>query len=153
MLLIGLPGSGKSFWAAELRRECPRRRVISTDEIRSRLFGNAETQGPWLKIWREVGLEFRQTVQQIAEGEVSEGIYDATNAVRRQRRKAIALARRCGFTQVTGVWVNTPIEVCLERNQNRDRVVPPAVILKMNRSLQAAPPALPEGLDHLMLKP
>jgi predicted kinase len=149
-LLIGLPGSGKSFWATKLRQDCPRRRVISTDEIRSRLFGNAATQGTWLKIWRTVGLEFRQAVQQIAQGEVTEAVYDATNAVRRQRRKAIALARQCGFTQITGVWINPPVELCLERNQRRDRTVPLAVILKMHRSLTAAPPALPEGLDDLI---
>ena len=151
LLLIGLPGSGKSFRAAELLREDPRRLVISTDEIRSRLFGNAATQGPWLQVWREVGLEFRQAVRQIAQGEVSEAIYDATNAVRQQRRKAIALARQSGFAHITGVWVNTPVELCLERNQTRDCTVPLAVILKMNRSLIAAPPALPEGLNDLNL--
>ncbi len=153
LLLIGLPGSGKSFYVQELLRDCPQRRVISTDEIRSRLFGHPAIQGPWLQIWREVGLEFRQAVEQIGTGEVSEAIYDATNAVRRQRRKAIALARQCGFTHITGVWLHTPVELCLERNQARDRTVPPSVILKMNRSLLAAPPTLPEGFDRLLILP
>ena len=153
LLLIGLPGSGKSFYVQELLRDCLLRRVISTDEIRSRLFGNAATQGAWLRVRREVGLELRQAVIQIGTGEISEAIYDATNVVRRQRREAIALARQCGFTQITGVWLNTPVELCLERNQIRDRTVPPAVILKMNRSLLAAPPALPEGFNQLILHP
>jgi predicted kinase len=150
ILLIGLPGSGKSTLASKLLEEEARRRVISTDELRSRLFGDAATQGTWLSIWREVGCQFQQTVRQILDGEVSEAIYDATNVVRRQRRQAIALARQTGFTQITGFWLNLPLELCLERNQQRDRQVPEAILLRMHRRLTAAPPTLEEGFDRLV---
>jgi predicted kinase len=150
ILLIGLPGSGKSTMASKLMQECPQRKLISTDRIRSQLFGDESVQGSWLKVWQEVGNQFRQTMQQILAGEVSEAIFDATNVVRKQRREAIALARTVGFTSITGLWLHPPLWVCLERNERRDRQVPTSVILDMYRSLIGAPPSLQEGLDKLV---
>lgn len=150
ILLVGLPGSGKSSLATVLLQHCPQRRLIATDMIRSQLFGDAAMQGHWLKIWREVGRQFQQTTQQILIGQASEAIYDATNAVRRDRRRAIVLARACGFTTIIAVWLNTPLAVCLERNRQRDRHVPEAVILGMHRRLMGAPPSLIDGCDRLI---
>jgi predicted kinase len=147
-LLIGLPGSGKSTLAQQLVRECPQMQVISTDAIRGQLFGSEATQGPWLLIWREIERQFQQAVarQQTT-------ILDATNAQRRQRREMITLAREVGFTHITGVWVITPVWLCLARNQKRQRQVPQEVILRMHRQLRDAPPSLEEGIDELMLFP
>jgi predicted kinase len=150
LLLIGLPGSGKSTLAATLLQQSSARSLISTDAIRSQLFGDAAVQGSWQKVWREVESQFQQAVQQISAGEIQAAIYDATNSVRRQRRAAIALARFCGFTQVIGIWLQTPLQQCLERNLQRDRQVPPEVILQMHRCLVGAPPSLQDGLDDLM---
>jgi predicted kinase len=136
--------------AQALLRSKPARRLISTDAIRAELFGDEATQGSWLQIEREVERQFRQTVQNILRGQVTEGIYDATNVERKQRRQAIALARTCGFTHITGLWLNTPLWLCLERNRQRDRQVPEDIILKMHRCLLGAPPSLAESLDCLI---
>lgn len=144
ILLIGLPGSGKSTFARSLFNA----RIISTDAIRAQLFGEEAIQGSWLKIWLEVRSQFDQAVAAIAQDEIEFAIYDATNAVRKQRRAAIALARKCGFTQITGIWINPSIEICLERNKARSRIVPEEVIYRMARRLYGAPPALEEGLDE-----
>lgn len=79
-----------------------------------------------------------------------EAVYDATNAVRQHRREAIALARNTGFTHITGLWLDVPLEACLERNQNRDRIVPKEVILQMHSSLLDAPPSRQDGFDELI---
>lgn len=150
LLLIGLPGSGKSSLTTQLMQQCPKRRIVSTDAIRSQLFGDERIQGDWLKIEREITRQFQQTVEQSNAGEVSEGIYDATNAVRSQRREAIELARTCGFTQITGVWLKTPLWLCLQRNYQRDRQVPENIILKMHRRLLGAVPRVEEGFDRLI---
>ncbi|MBW4695017.1 MAG: AAA family ATPase [Lyngbya sp. HA4199-MV5] len=150
IFLVGLPGSGKSSFAAALLRHCPQRRLIATDTIRSQLFGDEAIQGHWLKVWREVGRQFQQATQQILAGEVSEAIYDATNVVRRDRCRAIALARAYGFTTVIAIWLNTPLSVCLKRNRHRDRQVPEPVILQMHRRLKGAPPALADGYDRFI---
>ncbi|BAZ24698.1 hypothetical protein NIES4073_55950 [Kalymmatonema gypsitolerans NIES-4073] len=145
ILLIGLPGSGKSTLAKQLLAECPWRQLISTDAIRGQLFGNEALQGPWLLIWREIQRQFQQAV---AAGGTT--IYDATNAQRRHRREVIAIAREIGFTHITGVWVRTPVWLCLARNKKRERKVPEDVILRMYRQLRDAPPTLEEGFDHFI---
>jgi predicted kinase len=123
---------------------------VATDAIRARLFGDESVQGSWLKVRAEVERQFRQSVAQIQAGEVSDVIYDATNVVRKIRREAIALAHDCGFTSLTGLWLNPALATCLERNVARDRQVPLSVILAMHRALVGAPPALTEGMDRLV---
>lgn len=154
LLMIGLPGSGKSTlaqkicWQQNPETPCV---LISTDAIRSQVFGDEATQGSWLKIWLEVRRQFQEAVSKIVQGQATLAIYDATNAVRKQRRQAIALARKVGFSEITGLWMNTPLPICLERNRSRDRQVPEAVILRMHRRLEGAPPSLSEGLDRLIV--
>lgn len=148
--LMGLPGSGKSTLANALLNECPDRALISTDRIRLDLYGDEAIQGDWLQIWQEVERRFCEAAGQIQRGEKSAAIYDATNAVRQQRRNAIALARKSGFTPVTGIWLNTPLWLCLQQNQQRDRQVPPDIIQRMSRRLRGAPPSRLEGFDSLL---
>ncbi|MBW4559840.1 MAG: AAA family ATPase [Mojavia pulchra JT2-VF2] len=145
LLLIGLPGSGKTTLAKKLQAECPQMQVISTDVIRGQLFGNEAIQGPWLLIWRAIQEELQQV---LAAGKTA--IYDATNVQRRHRREIITLARDLGFTHITGIWANTPVWLCLTRNKRRSRQVPEDVIWRMHRQLRDAPPSLEEGLDCLI---
>ncbi|QLE58480.1 AAA family ATPase [Nostoc sp. TCL26-01] len=144
-LLIGLPGSGKSTLAKQLVTECPQMELISTDAIRGQLFGSEATQGAWLLIWQEIERRFQQAVltEKIA-------VLDATNAQRSQRREMLTLARNSGFTYITGIWVRTPVWLCLARNKKRLRQVPEEVILRMHRQLRDAPPSLEDGLDNLI---
>jgi len=148
--LIGLPGSGKSTLANALLTDCPDRALIATDKIRLDLYGDEAIQGDWLQVWQEVGQRFREAARQIQQDERSVAIYDATNVVRRQRREAIALARQSGFTHITGIWLNTPLWLCLQHTQQRDRQVPPDVIQRMSRCLQGAPPSRLEGFNGLI---
>lgn len=145
ILLIGLPGSGKSFLAQHLLLQNRHRHLVSTDNIRATLFGDEAIQGPWLQVWREVERQFRHAATQ-----GWETIYDATNAARKSRREAILLARSVGFTHLTGLWLDMPLQCCLERNAARSRQVPEDVILKMHRQLNDAPPAIEDGLDQLI---
>ena len=153
ILLIGLPGSGKSTFAQQLVTQSPKSQVISTDAIRSQLFGDEAIQGSWLPVWKQVQQQFSYAVEQINLGNITRAIYDATNAARKYRRRAIELARRTGFIEIIGIWLDTPVELCLERNCRRQRQVPEAIILQMQRQLQDAPPTLAEGLDRLIRYP
>ncbi|MDZ4873714.1 MAG: hypothetical protein CLLPBCKN_003110 [Chroococcidiopsis cubana SAG 39.79] len=150
ILLVGLPGSGKSTLVGQLVAADSKLQPISTDKIRERLFGNEVIQGEWLLVWREVQRQFQRAAIQISRGEVSTAIYDATNAQRRHRREVIVYARAAGFKQIVGLWVDTPVWLCLARNRRRDRQVPEEVILRMHRQLRDAPPSLSEGLDCLL---
>jgi predicted kinase len=145
ILLIGLPGSGKSTLAKQLLTECPQMRLISTDVIRGQLFGSEAIQGPWLLIWRELERQLQQAIT------ANQGvILDATHAQRKNRREVITLARDCGFSYIMGVWVKTPVWLCLARNQKRLRQVPEDIILRMHRQIRDAPPSLEEGIDELI---
>lgn len=146
ILLIGLPGCGKSTLARQLLAWWPQCYLISTDAIRAKLFGDEAVQGPWLQVWREVERQFQQ-----AAALAPTTIYDATNAQRRHRREVIATARKAGFIHITGVWLDLPLSLSLERNQQRTRTVPAEVILQMHRQLTDAPPSLQEELDRLIV--
>lgn len=150
ILLIGLPGSGKSTQAEKLIAETPGSLLISTDRIRGQLFGDEAIQGPWLLVWRELERQLQQAARAIAQGQATLAIFDATNAARRQRKEAIALCRETGFTHITGLWFDTPIWLCLSRNRRRQRRVPEEVIFRMSRQLRDAPPALVDGFDRLI---
>lgn len=151
IVLIGLPGSGKSSLARSLLSDCPNRQLVSTDAIRAQLFGDEAVQGSWLQVWREVERQLRHQVAAIQRGDTFDVIYDATNVRRRSRREAIALGREVGFNCITGVWVDTPLDLCLQRNRSRDRQVPEDVILRMSCQLHDAPPGYDEGF-HLLVR-
>ncbi|NJK38961.1 MAG: AAA family ATPase [Oscillatoriales cyanobacterium SM2_3_0] len=146
ILMIGLPGSGKSFLSQQLiQNHYPEYCLTSTDQIRARLFGDEAIQGHWLQVWQQVEQQFYQ-------GMLYPGlIYDATNTQRRHRREVVDLARTVGFQRIMGIWVNLSLQICLERNQQRSRQVPEEIILRMARQLQGAPPALSEGFDSLVI--
>lgn len=150
LLLVGLPGSGKSTWASHFVALHPDYRIVSTDAIRADLYGNAAIQGEWTQVWHDVLQSWQVGLAAIAAGQLTGIIYDATNVRRRQRRLVIDTARTLGFSPIAIYWFDTPLERCLWRNQRRPRQVPEEVISRMARQLQGAPPSLEEGIDVLL---
>ncbi|MBD0336708.1 MAG: AAA family ATPase [Cyanobacteria bacterium Co-bin13] len=149
ILLIGLPGSGKSTWAKNFVFQFPAYHWVATDGIRQRLYGDEAEQGDWMTIWRTVQAEWRADVAAICQGQLAGTVYDATNVRRRGRRDAIATARQIGFTHITACWFDVPLAVCLQRNRQRARQVPEEVMQRMHRQLTGAPPSAAEGFDQL----
>lgn len=150
IMTIGVPGSGKSTLVQRWEQEQPSLILISTDQIRAKLFGDAAIQGSWQLIQTEIRQQFRVAVNQIRAGRSDLAVYDATNARRRNRRDLLALARNTGFTHITAVWLNPPLSLCLQRNRARSRQVPEFVIQRMHRQLWSSPPRLREGLNRLL---
>jgi len=151
ILLIGIPASGKSTLAYRLwqylQNQGESGLIISPDQIRARLYGSADRQGVWTEIWQEVRREFVEAY----DGERSV-IYDATNARSPDRQEVINFVKSCGFKPITGIWLNSPLWICLARNQGRSHPVPEAVMLEMSKCLGQAPPHLREGFDRLMIQ-
>ncbi|PSR16816.1 AAA family ATPase [filamentous cyanobacterium CCP3] len=152
-MLVGIPGSGKSTWARDFVFTHPGYCIVSTDVVRAELYGDETVQGDWQQIWRTVLAQWHQGIAAIQRGELDGVIYDATNARRRNRREAIAAARQIGFTSVTLIWFDVPLNLALERNRGRWRQVPTDIVVTMHRQLQGAPPSMAEGVEQVLILP
>ena len=73
---------------------------------------------------------------------------DATNLTPHERKNWISLAHDYGY-EVQAVYFDVPLEVCLERNQRRERVVPEDIMRRMAAKLR--PPDFEEGFSKITL--
>ncbi len=71
---------------------------------------------------------------------------DATNLTPHERHSWIKLAKDYGY-EVQAVLFDVPLEVCLERNQKRQRVVAEDVMRRMSAKLRA--PTFEEGFSKI----
>lgn len=130
IMLIGLPGSGKSS-AAKYYDE---HMVISTDSTRAGLYGSEEIQGEWLEVWQSIKAQF-----ECAKALGLPVLYDACNLTREYRRGILEA--------FPGEWVACVSNVdpwdCWKRNCRRQRVVPGEAFNNMVASFEF--PTLDEG--------
>ncbi len=140
--LIGIPGCGKSSFAAMLTK-LTEGRIVSTDGIRNSLYGDERIQGNWEAIEQEA---IAQIQAAIAAGDSV--IYDATNA-KREWRMSLLLKLRQFEVPWMGWHLVTPLATCQRWNQTRSRQVPDGVLESMSRSLHQFPPLLAEGFAAL----
>ena len=139
-ILIGLPASGKSTYAAEEGSL-----VLSSDKIREELYGDESIQGNPAKVFF---ILYGMMEEAINDG-AKHIIIDATNMSKRDRSKAIEIAKG-GNHIVRAVVMDTPIAVCVRRNDARERKVPDFVFDRMLRKYEE--PTLSEGFDIIEKK-
>ncbi|MFN6339745.1 MAG: AAA family ATPase [Cyanobacteriota bacterium] len=128
-LLIGPPASGKTTLAGVLAH-LTGAQVLSTDQLRRELFGDAAVQGPW----REIEALLHQRIREAVAAGLPV-IVDATHA-RRPWRLAITQALPLPApVEWIGWWLYTALGTCLRWNQTRSRLVPEPVIREMAAAL------------------
>ena len=134
ILMCGIPASGKSTTAHFLQQSIGNAPVVSMDDIREELFGTRKYQKQGGLVY---DLSVGKTIRLLQERDVV--IYDATNRTRKARRKLVETIQKYYDCLVYCVFMDTPLEVALERNANRDKSiqVPPAVIHRMFDTLEA----------------
>lgn len=71
---------------------------------------------------------------------------DATNLTPHDRQSWIKLAKDYGY-EVQAVFFDVPVEVCMERNRRRERVVDEEIMRKMAAKLK--PPTFEEGFSKV----
>jgi predicted kinase len=137
VLAIGLPGSGKTTWFRR-RGVTP----LSSDLLRNILFDDVEEQ-------RYQGLVFstlRSLLRARLIAKMPWNYVDATNLSAHERRQWIKMAQSFGY-EVQAVFFDVPLEVCLDRNRQRDRSVSEDVMRKMAEKLK--PPVFEEGFAKI----
>ena len=139
VVLIGLPGSGKSTWAARYGAA-----AISSDEIRRWLADDPTIQ----TIHRRVFATVRYLLRHRIELGRPYTFIDSTNLTRKERRPYVKIAELYDC-DVEAVFFDVPVEVCKERNIARSRVVPAEAIEEMARRLTRPMPD--EGFSRITL--
>jgi predicted kinase len=135
VVLVGLPGSGKSTYVEQLGAG-----VLSSDTIRKLLADDETIQTIHDRVFQTLRyllrhrLELRRPVTYI----------DATNLTPQERRPYIGIGKTFGCT-LEAVYFDVPLAVCRERNRARRRVVPDEALDSLAAKL--VPPSEAEGFD------
>ena len=128
--MVGLQGCGKSTWVRE--HLAGTHVVVSKDH--------------WPRARRREARQQRVVAELLAAG--ARVVVDNTNPSEDERAPLVAAAREAGVP-VRAVWIDTPPEICAERNdarQGRARV-PLVGVLATRRRFR--PPTEAEGFDRV----
>lgn len=139
IMLIGIPGSGKST----IRKET-NLKVICPDDIRAELCGCYADQSRNKEVFALANSRMK-----IALKNGENIIYDATNTTS-HRKNLVSKLHEWGAGKVVGICMTTPLEVCKERNSKREFPVPEEVIDRMYGQLMSNIPSKADGFDDLM---
>jgi predicted kinase len=137
IITVGLPGSGKSTYLARLGVN-----AISSDEVRRLIADDPHDQSMNARIFSVIRYLIRQRIA--AERPVT--YVDATHLTPWERKPYIKIAQRYGC-MLEALFFDVPIDICLARNQARERMVPEAAIRKMAQ--QMIPPSQEEGFAEI----
>jgi predicted kinase len=137
ILAIGLPGSGKSSWFKR-HKITP----LSSDLLRALLFDDPTEQRFQDLIFSNLRSMLKARL--IARRPLN--YVDATNLTPHERQSWVKLGHDYGY-EVQAVFFDVPLEVCLERNQRRERVVPEDAMRRMSSKLKA--PTFEEGFSKI----
>ena len=146
VLLVGISGSGKSTIAKKLKtiydrvdgQPCV---IVSSDEIRAQLLGDASDQSANDKVFGQV--------HKIINNNLSKRtvIVDATNIKIKSRKTLLDIGKHFPSSKKIALVVTTPLQIAKSQNQARDRVVPEFVLEKQVKEFQI--PFYEEGFDEI----
>lgn len=142
-VLVGCPASGKSYKAKTLKSEGVE--YVSRDEIRFSIIKEGEE---YFSKERQVFRKFTEQIQSALDSGKS-AIADATHINKASRAKLLN-ALRLKDVIVVAVFCDTPFEVCLQRNTEREGLarVPDDAMYSMLK--WSSEPKKEEGFDLII---
>ena len=120
IVLVGIPGSGKTTWAENYIKENTTERVtiINSDEIRKKITGKYDNFNREDEVWREFDNQiFAASYQKRPKNFTV--IVDATHIS--EYRRICTVAAGDNFKYKIMVHFNIPFEVCLARQETRPK--------------------------------
>lgn len=139
--LVGAPASGKSTYAKELQKEGIK--LVSSDDIRETLWGDASIQKNPKEVFKQM-----EILTHLYLAQEESVVYDATNISAARRKEFVKLVKSWNLdVDLYCLYFDIPIEVCIERNEERERKVPTYVIEKMFKNMEE--PTYDEGWDSI----
>lgn len=141
IMLVGLPASGKSTYAEKLKEQGYH--IHSSDVIREELTGDVNAQDKNTDVFAVLHKRIRDDL-----GNGISCIYDATNMSMKRRRIFLNEIQKHNCRKTCVLFV-IPVEVCKQRNNNRERKVPDEVFDKMLKQFDV--PMKYEGWDDIKI--
>ena len=142
ILLVGIPGAGKTTYANEYKKSNLNTIHLSSDIIRAELYGDESIQGNPAEVF---SLMQKRAIEALNNGK--DVIYDATGITRKDRAGIISICPKFAKIEAHIIWA--PIETCIERDAARERTVGKVVIDRMLKKFQA--PYYDEGIDEIVI--
>ena len=146
ILMVGLPGSGKSTWAEQYQTEHAAENAVicSSDAKREEIYGDASILGNTNKIMKAVEEDIVTVLQN-----GGTAIYDATNGTVAKRKLVLArFKRQFPDVHTVCVYCQASPQTCIERQANRARKVPADAIKQMAKYMTM--PSKLEGWDEVI---
>lgn len=152
VMMVGIPGSGKSTVADKLKyimenegEKKDKIIILSSDALRREILGSEESQENNGLIFSEMK---KRSLEAILEGK--NVIYDATNTTIKNRKSILEELNKSNIKCYKIAYImNTPFKICLDQNEQRERVVPSEVLFKFRNSFQL--PLKQEGFDNIII--
>lgn len=138
IMLVGLPGSGKSTFAETLGYT-----IFSSDKLRKELWGDESIQGDKTELFTEL---HRRIKEALKNGE--DCVYDATNINAKRRTAFLNEIKNIKCEKICATII-TDFDLCVQRNEHRDRKVPYEVIRRMYLTFDI--PQFREGWDDIWI--
>lgn len=139
LVLVGLPGSGKSTFAERMKKRGYQ--VHTSDAVQKEWFGHEKVQEKKDKVFQELRKRVKESL------ELGEScVLDATNLRRKKRLALLEDIKELVCRKVCVLFV-IPVDVCWRRNTGRRRKISREVFTKMLCAFEC--PGYYEGWDEI----